>query len=776
VGRSGLALQSTSRPAGRCAFAGAVCAALVAAFLTLGSGTQARADTSNPGFSLSPSSVMWGEPVHITGPGLAALRADYTLYIGNQAVSNKDLDTWNDSEISFIAHVDPGMWAVSLETSDQTIPAIQLGDVTVVKYVLPPSGTNIVPGSIGVRLAPQADPATVAQAGDRFERMAPSADASTAMGRWYTVQVPAGQEAARIQQYAALSDVEIAQYDGVFTEALAPNDPFYTDTEQWNVRKTRQTAGWEARTTARGVAVLDTGVRATHEDLNGRVTYNRDETGTGLAPCNGHGTGVASVAGASTNNGRGIAGGGWTVDAIGSYKVLGRLALCEGATADIVNGINQAVADGFRILNMSFGSTSDLPGVQNAVNDAWNAGAFLVASAGNNSNATPTYPAAYNNVFSVASTDENDARSSFSNYGNWVDIAAPGNDIWMAWNGSDTDYELEAGTSFAAPLVASTAALLRAAGVTNINTAAQMLSNGDPVDWDPTRAGEVRLNTYRALVPGQGCIRDIPVGAWVSVPGSATIYQVAAGGVKRHVYDSTVMDSWAAWNDVVPICPQRLNELASGPDWGYRPGRLVRDTSSGKVYLITTDGSDRGLPEKRWITTQATLFCFGWSWANVIDGTSASLAVHPTGADISTCEPGVPRLFPNGSLVMAPNGVVYMIEAGDARHVKDPQVYASWFSSGEAVPLTQVEADLLLAGPDWGFRQGRRVEPAGDGRQFVITDDGSMRAQGSKRWVVDSTTLSERGFASIPLSSNVSAGAIAIHPDGAELQNADNMS
>jgi len=116
-----------------------------------------------------------------------------------------------------------------------------------------------------------------------------------------------------------------------------------------------------------------------------------------------------------------------------------------------------------------------------------------------------------------------------------------------------------------------------------------------------------------------------------------------------------------------------------------------------------------------------------------------------------------------------------MMDSGKARHVVNSQVFDSWFDANEPVALTAVEALLLQTGPDWGFRQGSLVEQTGSIAQYVITDDGAQRAQGSKRWLTDSQTKTERGWDGVPLISNVPSSVMAVHPNGDFLRNADDI-
>lgn len=472
-----------------------------------------------------------------------------------------------------------------LQSADESQSPIQLGQVTVLKYRLPPEGVEVVPGTISLRLAPPASAALVGIADDVLERAVPEADPGDLMARWYTVQVPVGEELARIEQYAAVPAVELAEYDMTRTPSRAPGDPSYG--QQTNVRQTRLTAAWEARTTGAAVAILDTGVRPTHEEVAGLVTVNRDFTGTGIAPCNLHGTAVASVAAARTGNGLGIGGAGWGVGAIGSYKVLGVGVDCEttSQSQSSINGINAAWQDGFRVINMSYGGkrgeADHLVDEQNAVNAAWNAGAFLVASAGNDDTSVTQYPAGYDNVFAVASVTSNDTRSATSNYGDKVDFAAPGENVPVAVDTSNSAYSVLSGTSFSAPLVSGAAALLQAQGLTNQGIARRLGFGSDPVDWDPSRSGtEGRLNAYRALRPSQGCIRDVPDGAWVRGEGRTDVFSWGSDDQLWHRYYNEDTGRWSSWEALGGV-------LVSGPGVSsWAEGRL-------DVFLLGTDNKLR---------------------------------------------------------------------------------------------------------------------------------------------------------------------------------------
>jgi hypothetical protein len=134
----------------------------------------------------------------------------------------------------------------------------------------------------------------------------------------------------------------------------------------------------------------------------------------------------------------------------------------------LAKAIRYARRNGAQVLNMSFGTLTDAKVVRDAIEYAKAGNVLLVASAGNNNTSSPQYPAAYPGVLAVAATDELDVKSSFSNYGNYVFVDAPGTHILSAVPGSG--YSIANGTSFSAPMVAGMGALIRSLGNTDAST------------------------------------------------------------------------------------------------------------------------------------------------------------------------------------------------------------------------------------------------------------------------------------------------------------------
>ncbi|HEX3036497.1 MAG TPA: S8 family serine peptidase, partial [Thermodesulfobacteriota bacterium] len=172
----------------------------------------------------------------------------------------------------------------------------------------------------------------------------------------------------------------------------------------------------------------------------------------------------------------------------------------SGSWSGIANGIIWAADNGAKVINMSLGGPSGSSTVQSAINYAWNKGVVIVAAAGNEGISSPSYPAYYSNVIAVAATDENDNIASFSNYGTWVDVAAPGVDILSAYIRYNPPYVFLSGTSMASPHVAGLAGLLASQGRNNINIRAAIENTTDNIGLYPIANGQKgRINAHKAV-------------------------------------------------------------------------------------------------------------------------------------------------------------------------------------------------------------------------------------------------------------------------------------
>lgn len=277
-----------------------------------------------------------------------------------------------------------------------------------------------------------------------------------------------------LRQYADLSSVEYVEPDGMAYAFKAPNDTDYA--KLWAMPKIKAEDAWEISTGSNSVTVgiVDTGVQVNHPDLQGNA--QKSDAISPACTVNGdkgaHGSHVAGTIGAVGNNSTGVAGINWTVK-INGYGVL--CSVCDnggigcGSFSDIITGINKAVSDNVDIINMSLGGNQHSTAMQQALRNARNQGILVVVAAGNsNADTIGFYPARYPEVMTVSATGPNDEKAAYSNFGNAVDIAAPGGNgprggctaPLCIYSTLPSGYGSYQGTSMASPHVAGAAALL----------------------------------------------------------------------------------------------------------------------------------------------------------------------------------------------------------------------------------------------------------------------------------------------------------------------------
>jgi thermitase len=273
-------------------------------------------------------------------------------------------------------------------------------------------------------------------------------------------------------------DVEYVEKNYIVYAHVTPNDPLFGQQTYLNVIDAPQ--AWNTGTGDLNVviAVLDTGVEGTHEDMSGKLlpgcnvldSFTETSCGSNVDDNNGHGTGVAGTAAAKTNNGRGAAGICWNCSIL-PVKVLNDSG--SGTLSDTIEGIMFATNYAHNnpskrvVINMSLGRDCQSSGVtqaeQDAINAAWSTGVLVVASAGNSGNSDLECPAAANHVIAVSATTNSDTKASFSSYGSFVDLAAPGVGIVNAIGTSNVPgsfYASWSGTSFSSPIVSGVAGLV----------------------------------------------------------------------------------------------------------------------------------------------------------------------------------------------------------------------------------------------------------------------------------------------------------------------------
>lgn len=284
--------------------------------------------------------------------------------------------------------------------------------------------------------------------------------------------------------------IEYAEPNYLVHTMLEPNDPNYDNNSQWGLLEIQAAEGWDIRTSASNivVAIIDTGVRYTHQDLADNIWHNPGEIpGNGLdddsngfvddtigydfsnrdidpADDGGHGTSMAGIVGAKGNNQLLMTGVAWDVQLM-VVKFLNDEGY--GTTADAVSSINYAVAEGASVLNASWGGTSYSIELRETLINARNHGVVMIASAGNDAadnDRVPNYPSGYtlDNIVSVGAMDWDGRRASFSNWGrDSVDLFSPGRNLSSLSHESDTSYRYTSGTSPAAAYISGICALLK---------------------------------------------------------------------------------------------------------------------------------------------------------------------------------------------------------------------------------------------------------------------------------------------------------------------------
>jgi len=412
-----------------------------------------------------------------------------------------------------------------------------------------------------------------------------------------------------------------------------PNDPDFN--LLWGLYNSDQSNGsggadidaptaWDTTTGSAEVvvAVIDTGIDYAHPDLAPNIWVNTDEIpqngidddDNGLVDDvygydfynddadprddNFHGTHCAGTIGAAGDNGLGIAGVNWTVRLM-AIKFLS--ASGSGDTVGAISAIQYAINNGAHVLSNSWGGSGYSQALQDVILEANNAGIVFVAAAGNNGSDSKVYPAAYDKVIAVSATDHNDVKAGFSSYGTFIDVAAPGVNIFSTKLNSTYGYA--SGTSMACPHVAGLAALLKSLDITLtpdqvehiLETTADDLGDSG---WD-TFYGSGRINAFWALqavvqqeISFPTAIIFSPAQDQLASGVTLDILGTAAGSV---FVDYSLAYAGAGdgnWNLITSAtAPVNDGLLASWdtstlPDGDYLIRLTVTDTHNRKIYDV----------------------------------------------------------------------------------------------------------------------------------------------------------------------------------------------
>ncbi len=380
----------------------------------------------------------------------------------------------------------------------------------------------------------------------------------------HVVQVDPESELAVAQALAKDPHIAYAEPDMlVELSAITPNDPDYA--KAWHLAKIQAPTAW---TTTQGegiiVAILDTGVDATHPDLAGHVLagWNTASNSTLSSDVYGHGTMVAGTVAASTNNGIGVAA------IAGDAQILPvRVTNSTDGYAyysDIAEALTWAADHGAKVANISYDVTPSAA-VTSAAQYLRSKGGVVVVAAGN-AGINPGY-ADNPSMISVSATGSTDTKTSWSSFGNYVDVSAPGSGIWTTTNGGG--YAAVSGTSFASPATAAVVALIMASnpGLSPSEVEDVLIKSVDDLGaqgWD-TSYGNGRINAARAV---QMATQNITVD---SQPPVVTMTSPSTGTVAK---------------GLVAVTASALDDTAVSSVSFYANGNLI-GTSSTAPYKFS---------------------------------------------------------------------------------------------------------------------------------------------------------------------------------------------
>jgi serine protease len=445
-----------------------------------------------------------------------------------------------------------------------------------------------------------------------------------------------------IKELESLVGVEYAEKVPLDRMCLTPNDPSFNS--QWGLANINAPAAWNYFSTGSNVvvAIVDDAIERTHSDLSpnlwvntGEIAGNNidDDNNGYIDDINGydvgsndnnpnppssafdHGTHVAGIVSARSNNGVGVASIGF------SCKLMCvKSTTTVGQVTNGYDGIVYAAVSGAHVINMSWGGPSSSTTGQNIVNYAAGQGCILIAAAGNDNVNTQFYPAAYNNVVSVAATTSTNAKASFSNYGTWIDVSAPGNNIYSTTVGNT--YGNKSGTSMASPMVAGLAGLMKSLNPTmpNADLINCLLTTAANIDaQNPSFIGQLgsgRIDAAAAMACVATSLNNPPVADF-----SANFTAISAGGSVVFTNLSTYNPTTWSWT-FTGGTPSTFN--------GQNPPSITYNTpGTYNVSLTTTNANGTDTETKTgYIVVSAAAVCEkinlpipgGWTGSNYYTG------------------------------------------------------------------------------------------------------------------------------------------------------------
>ena len=432
--------------------------------------------------------------------------------------------------------------------------------------------------------------------------------------------------------------VERDYYGHTSAATVVPNDPNFTS--QWHLATIQAPQAWAMNTGTVTVAVVDSGVDATHPDLAAKLVAGWNFVGNNSATTDilGHGTAVAGTIAAISNNSVGVTGVTW------GSKIMPLVVVDPtdfASYSNIAAAIQYAADQGVRIINVSIGGSSPSSALQSAVNYAWNKGSIVFASAMNNSTSTPYYPAACTNVVSVSATDSTDSLASFSNYGNWITVAAPGQNILTTTMGGGYGYWY--GTSFSSPITAGVGALILSVNPALSASAVVSLLEQNTDDlgtagfdnyfgWGRVNANKAVLAARQTLVPVTVAVspqtstlsagQTVQLSATVTGTSSAVAWSISpsVGSIVNGLYTAPAS---VTSTQTVTVTATVAGVSASAVITLNAP--VVSSSSTFTPIRVNAGGSSYTDSQGRtWSTDTGYINGYSWSIANTISNTTTA--------------------------------------------------------------------------------------------------------------------------------------------------------
>lgn len=487
-----------------------------------------------------------------------------------------------------------------------------------------------------------------------------------------------------------------------FLFAIEPNDPLYD--ELWYLENIDAPSAWDTATGSHEiiVAVLDAGIDLDHPDLQGNLWKNTgeianngiDDDGNGYIddvdgwdfvdddndtnPDTGpgsdeeaiaHGSLISGIIGAVGDNAEGIVGVNWDVLMM-PVRMLDKVG--SGNSTDAADAIDYAVANGAKVINLSFSGDSNDPRLGQAVQDAYEAGVVIVAAMGNENQDTgidAVYPSCYGEngedwVIGVAATNQVDKKALFSNYGDCVDISAPGTGIFgvsyldeaEGMSAYDGDWS---GTSMAAPMVSGAAALILSVypELTPEEVGNVLKLSVDPLNLGPVFQGEMgsgKLNVSRALaiaaefaaVHEEGGQEEevvstseegIQIGDVVTSDVASSVYYISDANERRpFINESAYFTYFDSFNAVETVDNQAFSGFGLTGLMLPKAGVvLVKIQSDPRVYALEENEADPFAPKLREIATEeVAIEMYGENWADYVVDIEPTFFTHFAKGDV----------------------------------------------------------------------------------------------------------------------------------------------